>query len=100
MLRDMQHMPSLHEAVYLRQLSCAGPDRLKEALQSVGLKSGGTLRQRAERLWLTKDMPLEQLDKKLFVKGAANAVALTPAAAARNLAAAKQAAMLESKVRR
>ena len=52
-------------------LSPAGADTLKSALQALGLKCGGTLRQRAERLMLTKTTPLEQLDQKLFVKGAA-----------------------------
>lgn len=78
--------------------SGAGPERLKDALQSIGLKSGGTLRQRAERLFLTKDTPAERLDRKLFAKGAVAPAALTAAAAARNLAAAKEAGALESKV--
>ncbi|KAF4385108.1 hypothetical protein F8388_014241 [Cannabis sativa] len=40
-----------------------------EALAALGLKSGGTVQQRAERLFLTKDTPLEKLDKKHFAKG-------------------------------
>lgn len=55
-------------------LPCAGAERLKEALQALGLKCGGTLRQRAERLMLTKGKQLEELDKSLFAKGAAPAV--------------------------
>lgn len=55
-------------------LPCAGAERLKEALQALGLKCGGTLRQRAERLMLTKGKRLEELDKSLFAKGAAPAV--------------------------
>ncbi|KAF2598595.1 hypothetical protein F2Q68_00007112 [Brassica cretica] len=39
-----------------------------EALGALGLKVGGTLQQRAERLFLTKDTPLEKLDKKHFAK--------------------------------
>ena len=50
---------------------CAGAERLKEALQALGLKAGGTLRQRAERLMLTKDTPLHQLDRKHFAPGSA-----------------------------
>lgn len=46
-----------------------GADRLKEALQAMGLKSGGTVKERAQRLYLTKTTPLEQLDKKHFAKG-------------------------------
>ena len=48
---------------------CTGADRLKEALNGIGLKSGGTLRERAARLYLTKGVPLSQLDRKHFAKG-------------------------------
>lgn len=48
----------------------AGTERLKEALQTLGLKCGGTAQERAARLWLTKTTPLHQLDRKLFAKGA------------------------------
>ncbi|KAL8049474.1 hypothetical protein ABFX02_06G022800 [Erythranthe guttata] len=51
------------------QLTEVGPEKLKEALAALGLKTGGTLKQRAERLFLTKDTPLESLDRKHFVKG-------------------------------
>ena len=34
-----------------------GPERLKEGLAARGLKTGGTILQRAERLFLTKDTP-------------------------------------------
>uniref|UniRef100_A0A0D3DQK4 SDE2/SF3A3 SAP domain-containing protein n=1 Tax=Brassica oleracea var. oleracea TaxID=109376 RepID=A0A0D3DQK4_BRAOL len=40
-----------------------GPEKLKEALGALGLKVGGTLQQRAERLFLTK---ASQLHKNLF----------------------------------
>ncbi len=46
-----------------RHPSSSGADRLKEALQGLGLKSGGTLRERAERLYLTKTLPLTQVGK-------------------------------------
>ncbi|KAG2273729.1 hypothetical protein Bca52824_056284 [Brassica carinata] len=36
-------------------LQHVGPEKLKEALGALGLKVGGTLQQRAERLFLTKD---------------------------------------------
>ncbi|KAL9163150.1 hypothetical protein ABFS82_06G022300 [Erythranthe guttata] len=51
------------------QLTEVGPEKLKEALAALGLKTGGTVKQRAERLFLTKDTPLESLDRKHFVKG-------------------------------
>ena len=41
---------------------------------AVGLKGGGTLRQRAQRLMLLRDTPIEKLDRKHFAKGAVPAV--------------------------
>lgn len=51
------------------ELEGAGGERLKEALAALGLKCGGTPRQRAERLWITRVTPLHTLDKKLFAAG-------------------------------
>ena len=76
----------------------AGPDAIKEALAKLGLKTGGTLRQRAERLFLTRDTPLAELDRKNFVKGAAPASLLSPEESARQRAIALEAALLEAKV--
>lgn len=53
----------------IEELIEVGPEKLKEALAVRGLKTGGTVRQRAERLFLAKDTPLEKLDKKHFAKG-------------------------------
>ena len=39
-------------------------------MQRLGLKAGGTPAQRAERLWLLRDTPLEKLDRKHFAKKA------------------------------
>ena len=52
------------------ELEAVGLDRLKSALMALGLKCGGTLQQRAQRLYLTKDTPLDKLDKSLFAKSA------------------------------
>ena len=49
-------------------------------------------------MYLLKDTPLEKLDRKLFAKGQAPPTVQTPAAAAKVQAAAKEAALLESKV--
>ena len=43
-------------------------DTLKVELSRLGLKCGGTPLERAKRLWLTKDTPLDQLPAKFFVK--------------------------------
>lgn len=53
----------------VEELKEVGPEKLKEALSALGLKSGGTVHQRAERLFLTKHTPLEKLDKIHFTKG-------------------------------
>lgn len=42
-------------------------DRLKEELSRLGMKCGGRSIDRARRLFMTKDTPLDQLPKKLFV---------------------------------
>ena len=75
-----------------------GPDAIKEALAKLGLKAGGTLRQRAERLFLTRDVPLAELDRKHFVKGAAPASVLSNEERDRQHAMALEAALLEAKV--
>ncbi|KAJ8435174.1 hypothetical protein Cgig2_028360 [Carnegiea gigantea] len=44
-------------------------DRIfSKALAALGLKTGGTVQQRAERLFLTKNTPVEMLDRKHFAK--------------------------------
>ncbi|CAI9092540.1 OLC1v1027808C1 [Oldenlandia corymbosa var. corymbosa] len=53
----------------VEELMEVGPEKLKEGLAALGLKTGGTVQQRAERLFLTKHTPLEKLDKKHFAKG-------------------------------
>jgi splicing factor 3A subunit 3 len=47
----------------VEELESIGAERLKEALTALGLKCGGTPRERAQRLWLTKTIPLHALDK-------------------------------------
>jgi splicing factor 3A subunit 3 len=43
-------------------------DTLKAELNRLGMKCGGTISDRAKRLFMTKDIPLDQLPKKLFAK--------------------------------
>ncbi|XP_052171353.1 uncharacterized protein LOC127787376 [Diospyros lotus] len=50
------------------ELEALGLERLKSELQSRGLKCGGTLQERAARLFLLKTTPLERLPKKLLAK--------------------------------
>eukprot|EP00911_Craspedida_sp_UC1_P002314 UC1_evm1s1745 len=59
---DLTHVSSPTE------LHAFGPDALKTALSALGLKCGGTLEQRAQRLFSTKGKRLEELDKRLFAK--------------------------------
>ena len=48
------------------ELESIGAESLKSALTSAGLKCGGTLSQRAERLFLLKTTPRSELSKKHF----------------------------------
>jgi len=50
------------------ELMSLGLDRLKSALQALGLKCGGTLEERAQRLFMTKGKPLDTLDPSVFAK--------------------------------
>lgn len=50
------------------ELEVLGLERLKSELQARGLKCGGTLQERAARLYLLKSTPLEKLPKKLLAK--------------------------------
>ncbi|KAF8570098.1 hypothetical protein P879_06360 [Paragonimus westermani] len=49
------------------ELASLGLDRLKSALLALGLKCGGTLEERARRLWATKGKALDELPADLFV---------------------------------
>jgi hypothetical protein len=49
-----------------RDLQILGLERLKTELQERGLKCGGSLSERAGRLFLLKTTPLKNLDKKHF----------------------------------
>lgn len=55
----------------LKDIERLGLERLKNELQSRGLKCGGSLSERAARLFLLKTTPLEKLDKKHFAKAKA-----------------------------
>lgn len=48
------------------ELASLGLDRLKSALMAWGMKCGGTLEERAQRLFSTKDM--QEIDESLLVK--------------------------------
>lgn len=50
------------------ELEILGLERLKSELQARGLKCGGTLQERAARLFLLKSTPLDKLPKKLLAK--------------------------------
>jgi len=50
------------------ELASLGLDRLKSALMALGLKCGGTLEDRANRLFLTKGKKLSEIDPSMFAK--------------------------------
>lgn len=47
------------------ELEVLGMDRLKEALEALGLKCGGSLKDRAERLWAVRGKKPEDIPEKL-----------------------------------
>nr|XP_012559471.2 replication stress response regulator SDE2 isoform X2 [Hydra vulgaris] len=73
-LRVSSHKNLFIEPIDLSKYSSAeeleelGLDRLKFALQALGMKCGGTLQDRAKRLFITKQTPIDQIDPSLFVK--------------------------------
>jgi len=50
------------------EMDVLGMGRLKSELQAHGLKCGGTLQERAARLFLLKSTPIDKLPKKLLAK--------------------------------
>lgn len=50
------------------ELASLGLDRLKSGLMALGLKCGGTLQERSERLFMTKGKNLSELNPALFAK--------------------------------
>ena len=54
-----------------KDIETLGGNRLKVALEQKGLKGGGTVQERAQRLWSVKGMAFEDIPKKLKAKGAA-----------------------------
>ncbi|PRQ56090.1 putative transcription factor C2H2 family [Rosa chinensis] len=91
---DLDYFSTVEELVEL------GPEKLKEALASLGLKIGGTVQQRAERLLLTKDTPLEKLDKKHFAKGSHGSAQNGAAVAPQQVVMLKEIALLEAKLKK
>ncbi|CAH9140883.1 unnamed protein product [Cuscuta epithymum] len=84
----------------VEELKEVGPDKLKEALAALGLKSGGTVQQRAERLFLTKHTPLEKLDKKHFAKNYQGSVQNGGVSLPQLNEDAKAVALMEAKIRK
>ncbi|KAI3975932.1 hypothetical protein MKX01_016615 [Papaver californicum] len=69
---DLAYYSTVDELIKEAASSREKEKELNEALPALGLKSGGTVQQLEERLFLTKYTPVEQLDKKQFVNGAAS----------------------------
>ena len=63
-----------HQAIRLglfndpSELEALGMDRLKDALEAMGLKCGGTLGEKAERLWSIRGKKPEEIPQKLKAK--------------------------------
>ncbi|KAM5550603.1 hypothetical protein ABKV19_027116 [Rosa sericea] len=99
-VQDQQTVIDLDYYSTVEELVELGPEKLKEALASLGLKIGGTVQQRAERLLLTKDTPLEKLDKKHFAKGSRGSAQNGAAVAPQQVGMLKEIALLEGKLKK
>ena len=60
----------LHKYKSAQEVEALGLDHLKAELQRHGLKVGGSLSERAARLYLLSHTPLEKIDKKHLAKPA------------------------------
>lgn len=58
----------LNDYCSIEELERLGPEVLKQILQIKGLKCGGTLQERAQRLYSIKGKQLNEIDSSLFVK--------------------------------
>nr|GMC87000.1 protein SDE2 homolog [Ipomoea batatas] len=65
---DPERVLNFDEISSAEELEALGMEKLKSELQVRGLKCGGTLQERAARLFLLKTTPLEMLPKKLLAK--------------------------------
>ncbi|XP_031128366.1 replication stress response regulator SDE2 isoform X3 [Ipomoea triloba] len=65
---DPERALNFDEISSAEELEVLGMEKLKSELQVRGLKCGGTLQERAARLFLLKTTPLEMLPKKLLAK--------------------------------
>ncbi|KAK9292592.1 hypothetical protein L1049_020566 [Liquidambar formosana] len=105
-VQENGHIPTQHPVIDLdfystvEELMEVGAEKLKEALAALGLKTGGTLQQRAERLFLTKNTPLEQLDRKHFAKGQRRSEQNGVVAAPQEVENWKEIALLEAKIKK
>ena len=60
------------------ELEALGGDRLKEVLESLGLKCGGSLKDRADRLWSIRGKKPEEIPMKLRAKSSSSTSTLKP----------------------
>ncbi|XP_073143989.1 uncharacterized protein [Henckelia pumila] len=67
-VQDLDKPLNFDEYNSAAELEVIGMERLKAELQTRGLKCGGTLQERAARLFLLKTTPLELLPKKVLAK--------------------------------
>jgi len=77
------------------ELASLGLDRLKSALMALGLKCGGTLEDRANRLFLTKGKKLSEIDPSMFAKSKGKS---GPTLNEKEAAKQREVAMLEAQI--
>lgn len=68
MFAELERPLNFDEFNSAAEMEVLGLERLKSELKVCGLKCGGTLQERAARLFLLKSTPVEKLPKKLLAK--------------------------------
>ena len=61
-------MINIEEYGTVEEVMEVGGDHLKYTLQSMGLKCGGTVKERAQRLFSTKGKSEEEIDSSLYAR--------------------------------
>jgi len=59
-------------------IDVVGVDRIKAELERLRLKCGGRPLERARRLWMTKDIPVNELPSKFFSKEKSLSIRIPP----------------------
>jgi splicing factor 3A subunit 3 len=63
-----------HTLTSIEDLESLGSDRIKLILQTMGVKYGGCIRKKVDRLWMIGGKPLAHLERRLLARGLSGSV--------------------------